>query len=1028
MSLLAVTSAFAQNRTVKGKVTGADDGLGLPGVSVRVKGTTIGASTGIDGDYVISVPADAKTLTFSYVGFLPQEVQIGANTTINVTLRTDAKQLDEVMVVAYGTVKKESFTGSAAVVKGDVLENRPVTSFEKALQGAVAGVTVSSVSGQPGATSTVRVRGVGSISASSTPLYVIDGVPVTTGDLTQVATTADVLSTLNSSDIESVTVLKDASASSIYGSRAANGVVLITTKKGKAGKTQFNVSSTGGYSSPAVEKHDILGADQYYKYYWNYYNKARLAAGDSPDAAALAANTSTRGTLGVNPFNTPNPYGANGTLASGAALYYDTDWRDAVLRRGVTKDLNVSASGGTDKTKFFISGGSFDQKGIVIGSDFKRYSGKINLANEVNKWLNVGINTTLGYTEQNTPAGSGGGANPVRFADLVSPVYSLYQRDASGNPVVSPEGGYVYNYVNPISLDFNPVGLAEMDQFFTRTARVIANPYAEIKFLKNFTAKTNFAVDYINNRERLFYNPLHGNGANVKGRAARYTVEDVTLTIANTLTYDKQFGVHSLNVLAGQEAYKTNYDNIQTQKTGFPFAGVDELVAGSTPVTASSYTTSKRLSSYFGRVNYDFNDKYYFSGSLRRDGSSVFGTDNKFGTFYSLGGAWRISQEDFLKNVTWLEELKLRASYGTSGNDRIGRYDAQGLYGVGYNYGGKPGITYTQLQNDQLKWESNTQTDIGIDFSLLKGRINGEASYYKRGSTGLLYAQPLSYTTGFTSIVTNLASMDNWGFDFSVGGDAIAKDNFTWTVSTNLTTNNNEIKKLTTNAVVDGTKRLVVGGNRYEFYMREWAGVNPANGLPQWYMDEIGADGKPTGNRVKTSSYNAATRYEMGSSLPKFTGGLTNKFRYKNLDLNVFMFYSVGGKVYDGLYSALMHGGATSGQSLSTDMVNAWQNPGDVADVPRFVPRNTDQSNSTSSRFLYDGSYVRLKNVTLGYNLDRSLTQRIGVNNVRIFATAENAFTFAKHKGMDPEVEITGLNDNDVPNIKTFSVGLNFGF
>ena len=535
-------------------------------------------------------------------------------------------------------------------------------------------------------------------------------------------------------------------------------------------------------------------------------------------------------------------------------------------------------------------------------------------------------------------------------------------------------------------------------------------------------------VDYINNRERLFYNPEHGNGAAPGGRAERYTVQDITVTFSNTLNYEHKFGLHDLSVLVGQEAYRTKYDNIQASITGFPFDGVPELVAGSLPGTPLSYITQKRLSSYFTRASYSFDDKYFVQGSFRRDGSSVFGKDNRYGNFYSGGAAWRISQESFLKDITWINELKLRASYGTSGNDNIGRYAAQGLYALGNNYQGQSGITYANLQNSLLKWEENDQTDIGLEFSLFDGKFGGEVSYFNRNAEGLLYNQPLSFTTGFATVTTNLASMQNKGVDLLLNGNPVNTKDFNWTVSYNLTTSKNKIKKLTGNDVINGSKRLKVGSDIYQFYLRDYAGVDPADGTPMWYIDELGADGKSNGNRVTTKNYSAATRYDSGSALPKFTGGLTNTFKYKSFDFTAFLFYSYGGKVYDDLYATISHAGTNNGTQLSVDVANSWKKPGDITSTPRFIPTSTDLGGSQSTRFLYDGSYIRVKNLTLGYDLKKEWAQKIKTSNARIFISAENAFTFAKHKGMDPETEITGLNSFDVPNIKTLSLGLNIGF
>ncbi|RZK59611.1 MAG: TonB-dependent receptor [Pedobacter sp.] len=1024
---LLFSVAFAQKRTVTGTVKDKT-GLPVPGVTVKGRGSNAITGTSSNGTYSISVPASVTVIEFSSLGYANQSVTIGTGNIVNATLEDSTNDLQEVMVVAYGTAKRESFVGSASIVGAKNFESRPTTSFQKSLQGAAAGVQVASVSGQPGAATQIRVRGIGSITQSASPLYVIDGVPVSpTGtDLTSVAQTADYLATLNQNDIESVTILKDASASAIYGSRAANGVILITTKQGKAGSTRFNASVTTGVSAQAYDKHETLNAEEYYRLYFNSYYATRIAAGDTPAAAATAANNSTRTKLSVNPFNTLQPFVGGGTLAPGAALYYDTDWREEVLRRGITKDVNVSAAGGTDKLKYYVSGGYIDQKGIVIGSDFERYSAKFNLSNDVTSFFSWGINNTIGWSAQNTPAGAGGGANPVRFGDIASNIYSLYVRDANGNPTINPATGKPnYNYVNPVSPDFNPVGLNELDQYLSKTLRINSAPYAQVKFLKGFTAKSLVSFDYINVKERQFYNIEHGNGVGVRGRGYRYAKDDITTTFINTLTYDKNFGKHNLNVLLGQEAYKNSYETMVAEKTGFPFAGVDELGVASLPGSGTtSDLTLIRFSSYFSRFNYDFANKYFFSATYRRDGSSVFSTGNKFGNFWSVGGAWRINQEEFMSNLTFINELKLRASYGTTGNNNIGRYAAQGLYSLTGAYEGQNASIYSQLPNPALSWEKNKTTDIGIEFSILNRRISGEVGYYKKQSEGLLFNQPISrLIIGLATLQTNLAEINNSGLEIMLSGTPIVTSNFNWNVSVNLSTNNNEIKKLTQAEVADGQYNLVVGQNRYQWYLREYAGIDPADGRAQWYMDDA------NGNKVPTKTYASAKLYTgHGSALPDFIGGFNNTLSYKQFDFSVLTYFSYGGKVYDALEQALTHNGISPGQQLSREVLNAWSPTNTSSTIPRFMPVNTDLSNSASTRYLHDGSYIRVKNVTLGYTLKKDWASKVKLSSARLFVTAENPFTFAKHKGLDPEQAITGTSNNDIPNIKTLSVGLSVGF
>ncbi|WP_316785914.1 TonB-dependent receptor [Pedobacter frigiditerrae] len=1022
---LLFSVAFAQNRTVTGTVKDKT-GLPVPGVTVKGRGSNAVTGTSSNGTFSISVPASVTIIEFSSLGYANQSLTIGTNNVVNATLEDSTNDLQEVMVVAYGTVKKESFVGSAAVVGAKNFESRPTTSFQKSLQGAAAGVQVSSVSGQPGAATQIRVRGIGSITQSAEPLYVVDGVVVSpTGtDLTSVAQTADFLATLNPNDVESVTILKDASSSAIYGSRAANGVVLITTKQGKAGVTKFSASVSGGFSSQAVDKHETLNAEEYYRLYFNSYYATAIAGGATPAAAATTANTNTRTKLSVNPFNTLNPFVGGGALAPGAALLYDTDWRDAVLRKGITKDANISASGGTEKLKYYVSGGYFDQKGIVIGSDFKRFTGKFNLSGDVNKSISFGINNTLANSIQNTPAGAGGGANPVRFADINSNIYSLYVRDANGNVTYDVNGKPVYNYVNPVSPDFNPVGLNELDQYLSKTTRITSVPYVQIKFLNGFTAKSMVSLDYTGVRENQFYNLEHGNGVGVKGRAYRYSKEDITTTYINTLTYDKSIGSHNFNVLLGQESFKNTYDTFSAERTGFSFAGQTELGNAALPGSGTtSGVTEERFASYFSRLNYDFANKYYLSATFRRDGSSVFGPDKKYGNFYSVGGAWRISQEKFMSNLTFINELKLRASYGTTGNNKIGRYAAQGLYSLTGAYEGQGAAVYSQLENNALQWERNNTKDIGIEFSILNRRINGELGYYKKQSEGLLFAQPLTRMTGFALLNTNLAEINNSGFEFTLGGTPIVTSDFNWNVSVNLTTNNNEIKKLTQAEVGDGQYNLKVGGDRYAWNLREYAGIDQTDGRAMWYMDDA------NGNKITTKTYASAKLYNThGSSLPDFFGGFNNTLTYKEFDFSVFTYFSYGGKVYDALEQTLTHNGITPGQQLSREVLNAWSPTNTSSTIPRFVPVNTDLSNSASTRYLHDGSYIRVKNITLGYKLKSDWATKAKLGSARLFIMAENPFTLAKHKGMDPEQAINGTSNNEIPNIKTLSVGLTVGF
>jgi len=1023
--------AFAQT-SITGIVTDAN-GEPVPGGTVRAKGfSDVGTITDLNGSYTLSVPAEATVLVFSFVGMKAQEVEIGGQTTISVTLQNEDIGIDEVVVTAYGTTKKSSFTGSVGVVKSDDIAKSSAPTFESALQGTVSGVQVNTSSGQPGGESSIAIRGMGSF-GNFGPLYVIDGVPVASGNFSDIAsdsygTSSSILSSLNPQDIESISVLKDASASSLYGARAANGVILITTKKGKKGKpTQFSFSAKYGLTDIAVEMPDVLDAEGYFKLFWDHYQKTGAEAGLSGQTLADYANSSTIGGFAINPYNTLSPYDANGSLTSGAGLYWDEDWRDAVIKKGYTQDYMVSASGGGEKSAYYFSGGYSTNDGNVVGSTFDRYSTRINFDSKVKDYLNAGINTFLSFTDQDTPPGAGGGASPMNFVNQVANIYPVYAHDANGDVVINSKGEKVYSYVNATNFDFNPVALAEMDIYNVQTYRAMTSAFFQFTFFKDFKFESKPSLDYMNMYETRYYNPDHGNGASVSGRSNKYAKRDMRLNITNKLDWGHSYGDHTISTFVVQEAAKYTYDETFAGGTNFPFNGNDNLRAAGTPSGIDSYKTEKSISSYLGSASYDFANKYYFSASLRRDGSSVFGADYKWGTFYSVGASWRISEESFVSGLDWLSNLKLRASYGTSGNDNIGRYDALGLVELGYGYGGNPGLRYTQLANPSLRWEKNISYNIGLEFGLFN-KVSGELEYFARESDDLITDRPLSFTTGFDDITSNVAKINNSGFELMIHSENFRTGDFSWTSDFNITSIKNEIKELSQEEIITGSKRWIVGQDRYHFYIRKWAGVDAATGEPMWYAHVLDSDGEETDEITVTKNYNTATRFEMGSALPKFTGGFQNNVTYKGIEFSFNLYFSYGGKILDYTQMDMYHAGSTPGKQLSTDMLDAWKQPGDVTDVPRFYSGNTDLGENRSSRYLHDGSYIRLKNVTLAYNFPKSILEKAKIASLRAFISAENYFTFAKYKNIDPEVGVAGTTNNYYPHIKTLMFGLNLNF
>ena len=974
----------------------------------------------------------------SYIGMQMQEVAVKPN--IQVVLRSDSELLEEVVVVAYGAAKKNSLTGSVATVKSDAIEKISTASFEKALQGQTAGLQVGSVSGQPGTVSQVRVRGIGSMSASSTPLYVIDGVPISSKNISKVAdednygTSSNPLSNLNPSDIESVSVLKDASAASLYGSRAANGVIMITTKQGRSGQAKIDFKAQLSSSKLPSNGYDLMNSSDHYKLYYKGFYAQQLDGGATSDAASTAANQAVQDMYKRNPFNVDNPFTGTGVLASGAKAMIDTDYLDELFRTALTQQYDLSISGGTDNTKYFVSLGYMDQEGLAVGSDLSRYSARINLTTKIKPWAEFGIASTLSINEQNTPPGGGGGSSPLTNAFFVPSAISLYELDSNFNKIYDEAGNVVYNYINPVFNDMNTLAFSEMDIYRTKTYRALVSPYFEIN-IAGVKWRNTLSYDYMNLDEMRWYNPEHGNGASVKGRLSKYAQWDRTTTFTSTLNY--AFSIvqdHHFGLMAGYEAFKNKYSLTLAHATGFSNSNMIELSLASTPYETRSFIDRERMQSWFGRLNYDYMDKYFASFSIRTDGSSRFAPGHQWGTFWSLGLNWRISEEAFMNSVTWVDDLKLRASYGTSGNKQSNNlYGYQGLYSTGNNYNGQNGISHSQLPNSDLTWEKSKNFNIGIDFGIFK-RLSGSIEYYNKSSDELLLDKQLAPSTGFDATISNLGGMRNRGVEIQLHSTNIENRNFLWSTDFNIAFNSNKITSYPQEEEVVGTKIRTKGYSIYEFYMREWAGVDKTNGDPLWYKDKVDADNNPTGEREVTNDYTTATRYKMGSALPKAFGALTNTLSYKGIDFSFMFTYGIGGKVYDYYESYLINDGNKTGYQAIKEQANSWTSDNTNAPNPKFVPNNSNNSNNISSRYLHDADYIKLRNVSLGYTLPKSWVRSAKMENVRLFINMDNMFTWnldGDFKGYDVEQGgVTGVLDGQgtVPLSKTFTGGINITF
>lgn len=1032
MLLALVNQAWAQNRTISGTVTDASNGQPLPGVAVIVKGTTVGTATNYDGTYSLNLPAEGNTLTFRFVGYVTTDRPIAGNV-VNVVLQLDNKQLAEVLVVAYGTADQKTFTGSASAVKAEAIEKLQVNDVTKALSGLTPGVQVVQSSGQPGQTGQVRIRGIGSLASSSTPLYVVDGAPYS-GDI----------NAINPNDIESMTVLKDASAAALYGSRAANGVIVITTKGGKAPKEpSITFGATVGTSDFAVKDYTTVNSKDYYELTWEALrNDARAnPALYTKDGFASPEEYASKGVVGriagsgngqqYNPFNDVEPVGLDGKIKPGLTSAWDEDWRDALYRSAMRQEYDLGIQGGNEKSNYYFSGNYLDQEGAFITSGFKRYTSRLRVNADVRKNVKIGVNALIAYTDQNAPTSSGTAfRNVVSWGRNISSVYPIIKRRNPDGSFISNPFEYDYNTARPYGGNGNPVGTTVLDIIEGNTLTWGLNTFAEITLPADFKYKTTFALNGDNYKSNTFYNSSFGDASGATGGRGQQSSSSFSeYTINHILSWNKSFGQHTIDALGGFEAFNYNYDYLFAHKTGFvPIEGMTELDNAATIVGANSQTDKRTLLSYLGQVNYGFADKYYLSGSFRRDGSSRFAKDRQWDNFFSVGASWRLSKEDFLSDLTWMTEAKLRASYGTSGNEGLlnsggsaDYYAYRGLYDTGYPDLSAPGMIATKLQNARLTWEKQAAFNVGLDATIFD-RIDLSLDYYSRESKDLLFNKPLVPSSGWNSVFDNLGAMRNRGVEANITARIIESNDFNWSANLNASHNKNEVTELPQEKVLQGTKQLKVSRSLYDFFIQDYAGVDVETGLPLWYQDIVDADGNVTGKKT-TSDYTAASRYYVGSSLPKVTGGFTNNFSYKNFDLSVLLVYSLGGEILNTDYSGMMHNGDRPGTNWHTDILNRWQNPGDVTDVPRLGTGQLN-ANNTSSRFLVDASYLRLRNVTFGYTLPQSLQERVGLKGARIFVQGDNLLTWFGTKGLDPEQSIDGITNNRFPAMKTYSAGI----
>jgi TonB-linked SusC/RagA family outer membrane protein len=1022
------TQLFAQNRTITGRVMN-EKGEGIPNASVSVKGTKLGTITSTSGDFSITVPSNASTLVISSVNYQLQEVSIRNQSAVNVSMQASDQSMAEVIVtVPYGTVKKTSFTGSEGTVTAKTLQKQQVTSVTKALEGQVAGIITTNGGGGPGSGASIMIRGVGSVNASSSPLYVLDGTPYDGS-----------ISALNTDDIETVSVLKDAAATALFGARGANGIIMITTKKGRKGTPAISAKVNKGYMTRLIPEYDRLAPQQYYEMMWEsirnsyFYRTNGVSYGQ---AGINASNELVTNLGGYNSYNVPNNAlvdSVTGKLNPNARLLYQDSWEDALYRSAARTNATLSISGANDRTDYLISGGYLDEEGILKFSDYKRYNARVKLNAQATNWLKTGLGIDGAVISQaNVPTGGTATTNPFYYSRQMGPIYPVYVHDATGKIVIDPvTGGNKLDWgktpARPYAPNSNLLGSLALDDRSNKTFNGNANPYAEIKFLKDFTLKTALGLNFFTRFSTTYQNSQFGDAENVKGRSTKTAEQQVSYTLNEVLNWNKLLGKHSIRALVGHENYKLKYNNYNTTRTGFPFPGTSELDNASVTEGSGSYEDNHRIESYFSGVNYEYNNRYLLSASFRRDGTSRFSDSSRWGNFYSAGIGWRISQESFFNNIHWLNDLKLRASYGEQGNESVGTYYAyQNLYSLGWNNANRPGATVNTVPgNPDLIWEGNKTLNVGIDFAVLRNRVFGTLEYFNRISSNLIFNVDQPGSLGQNYISKNVGELSNKGVELTLGASVIRKAGFDWRVDLNLTHFTNVINKMppTQPEIVSGSKKLSNGHGIYDFWLKEFAGVDPSTGKSLYYRDILDVNGKTTGQRNLTDSFSKASYYYSGSALPDIIGGITNSFSYKNFDLSFLVTFEYGGKFLDQNYQSLMHSGAY-GTAWHEDILKRWQKPGDITNVPR-VQNALGDNEGTSTRFLFDASWMNIKNISLSYTLPKSAYSRWGISGVQFVGTVDNAFLFTTKKGMDPQRSFNGTSDWSYTPYRTISFGLN---
>ena len=995
--------AVSRPGSKKKRVTGVvKDVMGEPliGANVVEKGRgTNGVITDFNGKFTLEVDESAS-LVVSYIGYLAQDIPTKGKGDFHIVLKEDANTLDEVVVTGYGDFKKATYTGSAFVLTTEKLEALPVVSVGQMIESNIPGISVvAGTSSQPGAKTTLRVRGVASMNASTEPLYVLDGVPIPSYDLSNFTSMSEAggmgfIETLNPADIESITVLKDAASASLYGAKGANGVVLITTKKGKEGKLRVNMAAKYGITDFAYTYRPLMGGEERRELIHEGLVNFQLDKGVSEQEAQQYADAN------IDQYAKRLPQGYS-------------DWESALFKTGYQQDYNLSASAGNQNSSFIGSLGYTKQTGVSLNSEMERFTGRVDASNKYKK-VEFGMNASFSWTKNvHLPEGKFYG----------SAIYASKVNLTPSTPIYNEDGTYASGYRE--NNGYNPILEAEVNDYYARTVRAMGTAKIAYNVWDNLKVSSVFTVDYSLTKDFFFQSPDGRDGATYQGRGRMQMTDRIRYTSQNNLTYSKTFGKHSVSAVTAFEVMKYDYEDLYAAKKTYGQDINTSLGNAADPIDADQKLQEDALMSYVASVNYSYDDKYYASFSFRRDGSSRLSPDTRWGNFWSLSASWRLSQERFMQPLkSVLSDLKLRASYGVNGNLPSSYYGYQSTYTTGAFYSGKPSLWESTLGNEELTWEKNYALNLGLDIGLFS-RVNVSLDWYTRTTKDLLMSKQLNSISGFSSLLTNVGQMRNTGVELEVRSNNIKTKDFSWITAFNLSHNKNKILKLADLPwFVDGRYVRKEGYPFNTIYLREYAGVDPETGSALYYDNQQDENGNYTKNKVTDPGQ--ASPIPLKDITPTISGGFMNTFNYKFIDLSFNLSYSFGGYSYDNASYILQDDGYSVISNKSTEQRRRWQKPGDITDVPRFVYGNKKGGNYNSSRAIHSTDHIRLKSLILGLNAPKAWLQKLGIGNARIYFSGTNLLTWAAYDQYDPEM--SGVVGFYTPPLKTYAFGLELKF